>query len=599
MSWIVSSFALLAVALAAGVAWYERSHPSSRVLALVGTLAALAVLGRVAFAPLPNVKPTTDIVLIAGYALGGAPGFMIGAVAGLTSNFFFGQGPWTPWEMAAWGAVGMGGAALARMSGRRIGRIPLAIACALAGLGFGALMDFSDWTLYSGDHSWRWFVARSGTSLPFNLAHALGNLLFALAFGPALLRSLERFRRRLDVRWVASSSPAGIALLALLGATALLAGAPAARAAGPASYLARAQNRDGGFGDRPGLGSSSLFSAWATLGLAAQNRNPADVARGGRSALAYLRAGARGLSGAGDLERTLLVVGPAGVSPRSFGGRDLVASLLAHRRSDGSFDGQVNLTAFGVLGLRSVGVGAGSSTVRSAGAWLARQADADGGWNFYRRGGVSDIDDTGGVLQALLASGQGGNAALSRGVAFLIHRQNPDGGFPANPGGTSNAQSTAWAVQGLVAARRDPEALHRGGARSPLAYLRSLTAADGSVRYSRTSTQDPVWVTGQAALALARRPFPLGRVARRTGARRASAAGPGAGAVGGSSSAAQRRASAVARAQATRRAESERKDGVDWSRLLSPSGGAWASEAGTLTALLLPPAEAPPPAPKR
>ena len=76
------------------------------MIALVATLAAFAALGRIAFAAVPNVKPTTDIVLISGYALGGGPGFAVGALAGLTSNFFFGQGPWTPWQMAAWGATG-------------------------------------------------------------------------------------------------------------------------------------------------------------------------------------------------------------------------------------------------------------------------------------------------------------------------------------------------------------------------------------------------------------------------------------------------------------------------------------------------------------
>ena len=79
------------------------------MIALVATLAAMAALGRVAFAALPNVKPTTDIVLIAGYVLGGAPGFMVGAVAALVSNLFFGQGPWTPWQMVGWGGVGLFG----------------------------------------------------------------------------------------------------------------------------------------------------------------------------------------------------------------------------------------------------------------------------------------------------------------------------------------------------------------------------------------------------------------------------------------------------------------------------------------------------------
>ena len=62
MSWQLASFGLLAVALAGGFAWYERSRPSSRTVALVAALAALATLGRIAFAPLPNVKPTTDIL---------------------------------------------------------------------------------------------------------------------------------------------------------------------------------------------------------------------------------------------------------------------------------------------------------------------------------------------------------------------------------------------------------------------------------------------------------------------------------------------------------------------------------------------------------
>ena len=66
MTWILASTLLLGAVLVTGFGWYERTHPSTRVLALVATLAALAALGRVAFAPLPNVKPTTDIVLIAG-----------------------------------------------------------------------------------------------------------------------------------------------------------------------------------------------------------------------------------------------------------------------------------------------------------------------------------------------------------------------------------------------------------------------------------------------------------------------------------------------------------------------------------------------------
>ena len=80
MSWQLGAFTILGVAIIAGFAWYERSRPDARIVALVATLAAFAALGRIAFAALPNVKPTTDIVLISGYALGGAPGFVVGAL---------------------------------------------------------------------------------------------------------------------------------------------------------------------------------------------------------------------------------------------------------------------------------------------------------------------------------------------------------------------------------------------------------------------------------------------------------------------------------------------------------------------------------------
>src|SRR5437763_12385571 len=141
MTWQLAAFALLGLSLLAGFAWYERERPDARVVALVGTLAAFAALGRVAFAAVPNVKPTSDIVLISGYALGGGPGFAVGALAGLTSNFFFGQGPWTPWQMAGWGLTGVIGAGVAVLAARRIGRWSLAIVCTVVGFGYTVLQD--------------------------------------------------------------------------------------------------------------------------------------------------------------------------------------------------------------------------------------------------------------------------------------------------------------------------------------------------------------------------------------------------------------------------------------------------------------------------
>jgi prenyltransferase beta subunit len=512
MSWQLASFLLLALALAGGFAWYERSQPSARVLALVGTLAALAVLGRIAFAPVPNVKPTTDIVLLAGYVFGGAPGFAVGAVAALASNLFFTQGPWTPWQMAAWGTVGVGGAVLAKVSGGRLGRVPLAFACGAAGLLYGAIVNFGSVVTFagSGDLFHRYLVYQT-TSLPWDLAHAAGNVVFFLLFGPALVRTLRRFRTRLSFTW--QPRPAGLAVV--LAAALLLAGAarpaPApASVATPVQYLERAQNDDGGFGSAPGARSAGLYTRWVTIALATQRGSSTAVKRavGWVARHSAGLAGDGGATGIGDLERTVLLLAAAGRSPRTFARQDLVAALTRRVGADGSVLAQVNLTAFAILALRAANVPAGAPALRRAGDWLARQQNDDGGFGFLKKGFASDVDDTGAALQALAALG-GRRDALRRGATYVRGLQNADGGLPQQRGGSSNAQSTAWAVQGLVAAHVPLSDVRRGGSPTPLTYLRSLVGPSGAVRYSRTSTQTPVWVTAYAVLALSRRSLPV------------------------------------------------------------------------------------------
>ena len=495
MSWQLAAFSLLGLALAAGFAWYERTRPDARIVALVGTLAAFAALGRIAFAALPNVKPTTDIVLISGYALGGAPGFVVGAVAGLTSNFFFGQGPWTPWQMAAWGATGIIGAGLARVTGRRVGRWPLALVCFVVGFGFTSFQDFGDWVTYS-DHSPAQLGVYVGKGVGFDFVHAAGCLVFALAFGPALARSVQRFTLRLQVRWEAPAVPVLMFAVALLATSGLATPAPA-RAATPASYLLSAQNSDGGFGPSPGQPSSALYSGWAALGLAADGINPASASHGGPSLLAYVLANVGGTD-PGSVERTILAVRAAGVTPAS----GLVGELEHDFAADGSVSNQVNLTAFGVLALRAAGVALPSQAV----PWLLRQQNGDGGFDFGTAGGASDVDDTGAALEALAG---GAPRATARAVRFIRSQQDRDGGFPNQGESGSNAQSTAWAVQGLIAAGVNPASVHRAGGANPLQYLNSLIAPDGHVRYASGVDETPVWVTAEAAMALAGKPLPL------------------------------------------------------------------------------------------
>lgn len=537
MSWEAASFGILGVVLIVAFAWYERQRPSARVLALVAALAALAVVGRLAFAAVPNVKPVTDIVLFAGYALGGVPGFAVGAITALVSNVFFSQGPWTAWQMVGWGFVGVGGALLARLTrGRELSRIQLALACGAAGAAFGAWMDLYQWTL-AARQDLATYVAISGTSLPYNVAHVLGNVGFCLLIGPAFVRALRRYRRRFEVRWQPRSAHAGAgaAVLVLL-ALALTTGAslrsepasaqatttatttpasttPADEPSGAAArktpaqralaYLLKAQNADGGFGPAPKQRSTALHSGWAALGLAAAGRNAQDVRRkGGKTASAYLLGAPFG--DIGSIERTALVAAAAGLSPRSFAGRDLIAEIRRRQRGDGSIAGQVSYTSFGILALKAAGQPIGGATI----AWLQGSPNEDGGFGVVR-GATSDSDMTGVALEALAVVGRGGSPVARNAVTYLRQAQNGDGGFGQRAGSESNTQSTSYAIQGLVAV---------GGANSVVTraarYVARMQRSNGSIAYSATSTQTPVWVTAQALMALKREPLPIAAAPR-------------------------------------------------------------------------------------
>jgi hypothetical protein len=529
VSWQAASLVLLGIALAAGFAWYEREKPPARVLAVVAALAALAVVGRLAFAAFPNVKPTTDIVLFAGYALGAVPGFAVGAVTAIVSNIFLSQGPWTVWQMAGWGAVGVGGAVLARvLRGREPNRFVLAAVCGLAGLLFGAWMDIYQWT-FAARQDLDTYVAVAGTSLPYNVAHAVGNVVFCLLLGPAFLRALARYRRRLEVRWARSPAPIVASTLALALVLALPAMAAAATPAKRAeTYLLRAQNKDGGFGAAPRLGSSPLYSGWAGLGLGSARHNPRDVKRkGGRSAAAYVMRGTSSLGDIGEIERTVLLARVAGMDPRRFGGRNLLAEIEKRRRGDGSISGFVSYTAFGIMALRASGASAGSATV----GWLVGSQNGDGGFG-VARSSSSDSDMTGAALQALATVGRAHGRTAQRAVSWLRANQNGDGGFGQFKGRDSNAQSTSYAVQGLLAAGAGGGTVSRARA-----YLVRLQRSDGSVAYSSSSAQTPVWVTAQALMALNGKPLPLAAVPRSDRPRATASSGDGRGgaAAGGTS----------------------------------------------------------------
>lgn len=247
-----------------------------------------------------------------------------------------------------------------------------------------------------------------------------------------------------------------------------------------------------------------METAWVAMALASSGRDLTAVAKpGGLSVVERLMADAALANDANEKERLLLAAAAAKADVRSFGGRDLVASVLGLIGGDGSVSSTVNLTSFAILALRSAGVSQANPKVAKAARWLARQRQADGGFGFMAKGaGQSDVDDTAAAAQALAAAGALSDSASGAITRFLHRSRNRDGGFPMSPGGESNSQSTAWAIQGLNAADAVAGIDDVAAAES---WLRGRITRSGSVNYSKSSSQTPVWVTAQAVLALSGR----------------------------------------------------------------------------------------------
>ncbi|MGI6264416.1 MAG: DUF6580 family putative transport protein [Acutalibacteraceae bacterium] len=174
---------------------FERRRPRPRDIMPIVVLAAVAAAGRVLFAPLPNFKPVTALVIVAGICLGRESGFMTGALAALASNMFFGQGPWTPWQMYAWGMIGFFAGALERTGIFRRGWTVYVYGFAAA-LAYGLLLDSWYAVGFIRPLTWPAALAAYAAGAPFSLIHAAATVAFLLPLYAPLKRMITRMKSK-------------------------------------------------------------------------------------------------------------------------------------------------------------------------------------------------------------------------------------------------------------------------------------------------------------------------------------------------------------------------------------------------------------------
>lgn len=170
---------------------YEKGKSGTRQMVILAVMVAISVVGRFIFAVIPGFKPVTAIVVITAIYFGAEAGFLSGALSAIISNLYFGQGPWTPFQMFSWGMIGfIAGLPLIRKVLLK-NNIALAIYGIFAGVLFSLMMDIWGVLVIDGTFNLSRYVVMVISSLKFMIIYAVSNVVF-------LLLTIKPFGEKLD-----------------------------------------------------------------------------------------------------------------------------------------------------------------------------------------------------------------------------------------------------------------------------------------------------------------------------------------------------------------------------------------------------------------
>jgi len=174
---------------------FESRKPQARELVVISVLCTIAVAGRTAFFMLPHFKPVVALVIIAGVCFGGETGFLVGAVTGFVSNFFFGQGPWTPWQMFAFGIIGFVAGILFKKGFLRKTKASLCIFGAVTTFViYGGIMNPASVIMWQDKITMGMIMSAYLTGIPFDLIHALSTAFFLWFISEPMIDKFERIK---------------------------------------------------------------------------------------------------------------------------------------------------------------------------------------------------------------------------------------------------------------------------------------------------------------------------------------------------------------------------------------------------------------------
>jgi energy-coupling factor transport system substrate-specific component len=194
-SYYLISLLMIVLAMLPFFMAFEHRKPQARELVVIAVLSAIAVAGRAAFFMVPQFKPVVAIVILTGVCFGSESGFLVGAMSGFVSNFFFGQGPNTPWQMFCFGIIGFLAGILYQRDILKRGKLSL---CIFGGLStffvYGGIMNFGTFLMSGMPLTVDALIATYAAGIPFDLIHTASSIIFLFVLSRPMIEKLERIQ---------------------------------------------------------------------------------------------------------------------------------------------------------------------------------------------------------------------------------------------------------------------------------------------------------------------------------------------------------------------------------------------------------------------
>lgn len=190
---LLVSLGMACMALLFFLTGFEKRKTGGRRMVIVSVMTALCIVGRF----IPLFKPITALTVITAMYLGGEAGFLVGALSAALSNFYFGQGPWTAFQMLAWGFIGLAAGWLAvPLKKHRWLLLTYGVA---AGVAYSLIMDVWNVLWYGGGFDWSLYAVSVATALPHTVLYAISNFVFLYFLATPFGEKMERVKIKYGV----------------------------------------------------------------------------------------------------------------------------------------------------------------------------------------------------------------------------------------------------------------------------------------------------------------------------------------------------------------------------------------------------------------